>query len=67
MIERKIDNQLTFKGGVVVVKHRWRALDENHDTVEREWPEFVLPKDMPKDILYLGEWYEDNGGLLSDA
>lgn len=47
--------------GVVILAHRWRGMDENHDTVERVWNTFGRARDLPAHITHTGYWYEDMG------
>lgn len=66
MIERMVPDQMA-SARVVVMHCRWRALDENHDALQREWKELILYEDLPEYIKLVDVWYEDKGGLLSDA
>ena len=47
--------------GAAQVRHRWRALDAEHNIVERAWSTFANIRDLPPHITHTGRWYEDMG------
>ena len=59
MIEVMLRNVRLY--GLATVGYRWRAMDENHNTVEREWFSFMLAKELPSYVKKTWTWYEDRG------